>query len=437
MSVVNRYRVYCQTESNYVYAWNQQLQTTCPNNNTHTIDSNATTIVESISSTATQITNLPLTSFDEVRTAERTRIIELKSIFGKSSLRDVYVETGTGVVVNNVGDSEYRLTVSGSNDVASLISAERGRYVAGLQGEVGVAARLPATLTGNQEIRLGLFDNSNGFYYKLTANGMNVAILNDGVETLIPRNQWNYDMMDGNGPSKLTLDWTKGLIFLVQFTWYGYGNINFKINTNSPSNQQNSWLIHTYSPNGSTSVKSPNLPIAITARNNGTTATTNVYVAGRQYSLLGKYEPILRIVSSYVFGKNINSTANFIPILSIRRKQGYVGNPVRAMQGDFIATTDQIVQVRVNTVLTGAAFTTPRDMVASDTAVECDTSATAITNGIPIWTGLVTGDQRGSAGNTLDIKYNLTEYEIMTICSKGVSTTNGTIGLVLRWTEEW
>lgn len=437
MTSVQRYRVFCQTESNYFYVWNTSLPTTCPNNNTHVLNSNATTVVESVTQTVSRVQNLPLTSFDEVRTAERTRIIELKSIFGKSTLRDIYVETGSGVVVNNIGDSEYRLSVSASNDVASLISAERGRYVAGLQGEVGIAARLPATLTGNQEIRLGLFDSNNGFYYKLTSSGMNVAILNDGNETLIPRSQWNNDIMDGNGPSKLSLDWTKGIIFLIQFTWYGYGNILFKMNTNGPSNEQNSWLVHTFSPNGRTSVKNPNLPISVTMRNNGTTASANTYVAGRQYSLLGKYEPIFRVVSTYVFGKNANSTANFIPVLSIRRKQGYVGNPVRAFQSDFLATTDQIIQFRVNGALTGASFTTPRDMVASDTAIECDTSATAITNGIPIWTGLVTGDQKVSSANTYDVKYNLTEYEILTICVKAVSVTIGTLGVVMRWTEEW
>ena len=45
---VNHYRVYCTTESAYVYKWDSIEPTVCPNNNTHTIDAALTTIVESI-----------------------------------------------------------------------------------------------------------------------------------------------------------------------------------------------------------------------------------------------------------------------------------------------------------------------------------------------------------------------------------------------------
>lgn len=46
---VNKYRVWCVTENTYVYSWGTIQPTTCPNNNTHTINPSLTTIVETVS----------------------------------------------------------------------------------------------------------------------------------------------------------------------------------------------------------------------------------------------------------------------------------------------------------------------------------------------------------------------------------------------------
>ncbi len=266
---------------------------------------------------------------------------------------------------------------------------------------------------------------------------MYTCILRDGVETATHQSSWTNDPMDGSGPSRLNLDYTRGIIFLIQFTWYGFGNILFKFNTSANGNIQNSWLAHTYSPQGMTSVKNPNLPITVAISAGGTASSpTSVYVAGRQYSLLGKYEPITRINAAYRFSRAINSTSTFLPIMSIQRKTGFLGTPVRAIQCDFLATTDQLVQLRINTVLTGANFVNPAETNPNDTAVQVDQSATAVTGGIPIWMGVITGDAK-SVASSLNIAYNLTEYQILTVCSRALSATNGSLGIVIRWTEEW
>lgn len=49
MTEVNKYRVWCDTESAYVYTWDTVEPTTCPNNNGHTINSSLTTITETVS----------------------------------------------------------------------------------------------------------------------------------------------------------------------------------------------------------------------------------------------------------------------------------------------------------------------------------------------------------------------------------------------------
>ena len=46
---VNKYRVWCDTESAYVYAWDTVEPTVCPTNSGHTINTALTTIVETVS----------------------------------------------------------------------------------------------------------------------------------------------------------------------------------------------------------------------------------------------------------------------------------------------------------------------------------------------------------------------------------------------------
>lgn len=47
MTELNKYRIYCTTESTNVFVWSETTPTVCPNNNTHTIDDDSIVIVES------------------------------------------------------------------------------------------------------------------------------------------------------------------------------------------------------------------------------------------------------------------------------------------------------------------------------------------------------------------------------------------------------
>lgn len=55
VSQVKLWRCWCDTESAFVQVWSPDVPTTCPNNNTHTIDQNKTVVIESISKNEVQI----------------------------------------------------------------------------------------------------------------------------------------------------------------------------------------------------------------------------------------------------------------------------------------------------------------------------------------------------------------------------------------------
>lgn len=426
-SRIQRYRVYCVDESVYKSVWGGKAPTVCPDDCMHAIDATKTVVIDDI-----PITKNPLTSFDELRVSERTGIIELKSIYGKSELRDRYI----GSVTNNLGDSEYNLRVTSSNDVSAVISAQRGRYVAGTQGEVGIAVRVPEGMSNDQQLRIGLFDESNGFFFMYNSNGINTVIRRDGVDAVTERGDFNWDAMDGTGPSKYCLDSKDGIVYTIRFSWYGYGNIEFRMNTTNSLLEQSTWLANVYSPYAETSVKTPNLPISVELRNNGTVATTDAFVAGRQYAILGRYHPISRMNSLYVSSVSINSSSSWIPMFSIRRKTGYLGNSIKGFGMDSTTTQDLYIQVRTSGTPNSPVWSTPPDMDAADTAVEVDTNSTSLSGGKPIWTGMVAGDKNAYVGD-LNIMYDMSEYDAITVLAKGITSTNGTISAVFRWKEEW
>ncbi len=52
---VYKFRVFCQTENEYVYTWNDESPQVCPNNGSHTIDDNTVTIIDTVSTNTVQI----------------------------------------------------------------------------------------------------------------------------------------------------------------------------------------------------------------------------------------------------------------------------------------------------------------------------------------------------------------------------------------------
>jgi hypothetical protein len=105
-----------------------------------------------VAGTVSSLSQVPTDGFGEMRIVSKTSVIDLKSVFGISQLRDTVTTTGSGSVTNTVGNPGFTLTTTSANDTAVLQSAERGRYVAGFAAQCGIACRIPAAFTGSQAL---------------------------------------------------------------------------------------------------------------------------------------------------------------------------------------------------------------------------------------------------------------------------------------------
>lgn len=426
---VYKHRLYCQSESANVYTWSTSTPTTCPNNNTHTIDVNSITVVDSVCENDVYANNLKLLPFGEVGTAQKELLFELKSNYGKSTLRDQYTTTGSGVITNNIGDPEYTLTTSLASDTAILRSVQRGRIISGLGIEVGIAVRIPNAVTGNQKYQWGLYDSTDGMFFQLSITGLSVIIRRNSVDTEVLSSSFTGDASG--------IDYTRGNIFSIEASWYGYGAIVFKVhNPTALSNELPYTILHTYYPNGQTSVKNPILPISAGVLNNGTAASGTMFVAGRQYSILGKAIPIARLNSSYRVEYNVNSVTMFSPILAIRKKTSYQMVRVYLKNLQLISSANMIVHVITGGTLVGASYTSIPDQNSSESCIETDRSATAVSGGVIVYSTFVSADKTVFIDKE-DVLNSISDTDATIITARALNVTNGNISCLLRWAEEW
>ncbi|ARR74927.1 hypothetical protein SAGO17_0007 [Mimivirus AB-566-O17] len=125
MSTLNRYRIYCTTETVYTYVWDESTPTVCPNNNGHSIDSSLTTIIDTITSQGNTNINGELSvnageknMFGELQINQTAPIFQTYFLYGilNTQLTTCFCSNG-GTSSPNINGCE--LDVSIQNDLYS------------------------------------------------------------------------------------------------------------------------------------------------------------------------------------------------------------------------------------------------------------------------------------------------------------------------------
>lgn len=375
-----------------------------------------------------------LIGINAFETAEAWPIISLKSNYGLSELRDFTTVTGSGAVSNTIGDGTYSVSTGATaSSTASLSSVERGRYSAGTVAISGSGVRIPTLPTGEQVARWGYFDADDGFGFGIDADGMFLFRRKGGVDTVVRREDWD-DPLDGTGFSGKSIEPTKLHVYRIPFRWYGSGPAWFEVST---SDEMDLITCHTFSDNDGVIINDPNLPITVETENGATAADMTAEVAGRQFSIMGRYDPNRRVTSEYRLARSVGTT--FVPLISFDQKTDYASVSVKLSGLDLVVTGAAIIwQLRVGSTLTGATFGAPSDTPATETALEFDKVATAISGGQAIYTGTAEDGFGGSAASSARElpELDMPDREPVTLCARSVSGT-ATVTSVLRAREDW
>ena len=381
-----------------------------------------------------------VTPFDEMRVSQRTPIIQINGSYETSELRDVIKTDGTAEVTSV--NSEFRLETKATGDKALMASASRGRYVPGYAAEAGIGARLPETPTGDGVARWGYFDTvpstqdiNDGAFFGVDTGGIFVAIYRNGTrEMKTYREDWNLQ-------PNYDIDPAAGNIYQIQFVYYGYGPVWFRIIDNQTERVV---AVHKHLSHGRPTFSNSNLQVSGQAWTDSTGDPFDLFLSGRQFAVLGT--PVFKErVVSHLREEVTVGTAGYTPIMSFRRKEGRRAVPIAAHLFECMTNNDIAVQWRVGSTITretnGADldWITPSDHDEDETAIEVNENADTIDmeTGIKVDEDLVAG---GAGPRPREFAEDATvsdipdEY-IVTLCAKALDT-EATIDIIGKMVEE-
>lgn len=362
--------------------------------------------------------------FDQLITAEYTPLIERKPLPGLSLLRDRVEPAGGNVTVAN-----GELVINGTAAKTALYTRGRGRYLPGLYGIAGMGVRADWDV-GSYEYGYG-DDDGNRVGMEWSAGVPYTFVASFGTRYYRkPRSEW-LDPLDGTGPSKLTADLSQH-VFRMKIGWYGYLRVEFYIGTGDRENGDQVVLVDRAELPVGVSLEQPDLPIF--AETDGGT----LHVGGRQYGVYGRYRPEYRITTAFGAQESIGTT--FEPLVSMRLKNTtqWQGVPVLLASISALSSADAEIGIIINGTLTDGTWGSVPGIDDTETALQANSTATAITGGYLAYGDNVPGGQGKSFGATsadmpdLDIPRDQT----VTIAVRALSTTtDANVSMHLR--EEW
>lgn len=350
-------------------------------------------------------------------TPDKATQVAVQPMWGVSRLRDTTTESNGGTVTSASGGEIQVSTDTTSNALARLQTKKYGRYRSGDLSEVGIQVRFPTDLSGGtagQDIIWGGFTSNNGLGWGVDGTGMYVFRRDGGTENKVYQSSWNRDRLDGTDESGLDLDLSDGTVFHVLYGWYGSRPARFYAEVHDPKLNLNRLIeVHRIRVTGAPSVENPDLPIAVEVDNSGTSAAQDLFVGGRQYTLVGGGGPLdTRPVPAFVEGVSL-SDDTWTPILAVQRKAQLNSreNTITAFLKRARVTADRRAIFRVEEDATideanSALWSVPTGWDAGETAIEVirstDTGGLTVgAAGLPTGRGNVVADRPAASSATI------------------------------------
>lgn len=304
----------------------------------------------------------------------------------------------------------------------------------------------------NLRQRYGYFGTQNGFYLEQDGTTINFvkrsSVTGSLVETRIPQSQWNLDKLDGTGPSKLTLDLTKAQILFHDVEWLGVGSVRAGFIIDGKMIHCHSW--HHSNIITSTYMTTACLPVRAEIENTGVTSgSSTLKIICSSVISEGGFEPKgrPRAVSIPVTSPiDIPTAGTFVPIISIRLKDTRQDAIVFLRSVVFFGVSNNTSyrwKLVSGPTLTGASW----QSAGTDSSVEYDISATALTGGIDNrieYLNVSSGS--GAALNQIDpsdiFRYQLERNSfltsnkgiVFTLAATGAANGNDAVGAI-QWEE--
>lgn len=221
-------------------------------------------------------------AFDRLRVSEPYTIFDSKQLYDKQPL--FYDERlgGSATSTHSTINAAVTMAVTASaSDYAIRQTKQRFNYQPG-KGQMILMTFHAEEETGVTK-RIGLFDGTgtnfltpnNGVFLEINGTDISWNIAKNGSTTeTIDRADWNYDKLDGEGPSGLTLDINGTEIAIIDFEWLGVGRVRVGFVIGGLIRYVHYFNHSNQSIFTSVYMSTPNLPIRYDIQSDGTGAGT-------------------------------------------------------------------------------------------------------------------------------------------------------------------
>ena len=341
-------------------------------------------------------------AFGRLRVSQPYTLFDSQNRYASDNQFDSSV-SGTGSVTFNTNQASNTLAVT-AGGVGSVVrqTFRSFPYQPGKGLLVLATFLMDNGTSANLNQKVGYFNTQNGVFFQRTGgtNSFVVRSYTSGVASdarAVAQSSWNGDKLNGTGPSGITLDLTKPQILWMDFEWLGVGSVRCGFIIDGQY-----IVCHTFDTANEYGTTVYMTTAILPVRYEITTTTAAVAASLTQICCSvvseGGFEQtsIDHVARRTTVFTNIDTTATFFPIVSIRLASGRTGSVVLPNRVQFLPITNQNYEVVLlkNPTLTGATWAAT---VPSDTNVEYDVAATAISaTGTIVQTDYVTSS--GSAG---------------------------------------
>ena len=294
--------------------------------------------------------------------------------------------------------------------------------------------------------RVGYFGAENGVYLEQENSSIYIVkrskVTGSVVNTRISQANWNIDTLEGDGVSGYTLDLEKAQILWSDFEWLGVGSVRVGFVINGQFIPVH--IFHHANEVTTTYMTTATLPIRYEITNTDDTGSSSTLkqICSSVMSEGGYTQTsISRSVSTVLTGKNISNTAD-TPLISIRLRSGRTDGVVIPKSADFYGLQQAAFAYRIfrNNTLTSASWVS----AGTDSNVEYDLSATALSGGKKIMEGIFVGDNKGGASRVsfedMNSQLQLTRSlgnstgDIFTVAIRATTNNDDAVG-ALNWQE--
>ena len=396
-----------------------------------------------------------LDAFGRFRVSQPFNVFDMQFTYGLEPLFFEEIKTGTGDVTHVANSSAVRLTTGGTGD-ANGVKFQTGEYFRYQPGksQFVVFTCILGSKTSNVRKRIGYFDDENGFFFEQDGSNLKVVrrtkTSGSVVDNAVNQSSWNLDVLNGSGSSGITLDETNDNIYIVDFQWLGAGRIRFGFDFGGQ-------ITYAHEMKFANTEAVPftvtgDLPFRAEIFNTASAAGTTTYdftcvgIASE-----GGFNPLgIPGSAQNVTLRNVTAVNDPLPIISIRPRTSlnsitYRGIIIPKSYAIMSEDTSIRYEIILNGSLTGASFA---NVDTTNSGVQVDVAATAISGGLIIDSGFVTGakdkTESGHIGEDLMNKLFLsndaagTTADILTIAISIINSasTASDCGGAFSWKEE-